>query len=391
MSRQNKIEATKRTIKIRYLESAIEKDLNNRMVFIGGPRQVGKTTLALQFAKMSSLKYPGYLSWDDLKARSNLLKGQIPSQQKLIIFDEIHKYRKWRSLVKGIYDINKEEIKFIVTGSARLDHFKKGGDSLFGRYHYYRLHPFTLSELSKKPNKKDFEQLFNLSGFPEPLLAGSIRDYKRWHLERIDRVVYTDINDLENIRDIASLQILVEALDARVGAPLSIENLRHDLSVNHSTVARWLDILDAVYMSYRISPFGAPKIRAVKKEQKIYFWDWAQVSNKGARFENFVASHLLKYCHYLEDTEGEKMELRFIRDKDLREVDFVILKNNKPCFAVECKSGDRALSKHIAYFKQRTRIPEFYQVHQGTSDFGNEKTTGRCLPFWTFCTEKGLV
>jgi predicted AAA+ superfamily ATPase len=204
-------------------------------------------------------------------------------------------------------------------------------------------------------------------------------------------VVYTDINDLENLKDIASMQVLIEALDSRVGSPISVENLRQDLGSNHPAVMRWLDILDAVYMTYRISPFGVPKIRAVKKERKLYFWYWAQVSDKGARFQNFVASHLLKYCHFIEDTKGKKMELRFLQDRDGREMDFVVTQNAKPIFAVECKSGERQLSKHIAYFKDRTPIPEFFQVHQGNADFGNEKTTGRCLPFWIFCKEKSFV
>jgi predicted AAA+ superfamily ATPase len=375
---------------VRRLYPSISEDLQNRMVFIGGPRQVGKTTLALQFAPLHTPRYPGYISWDDLKSRARLLRGEIPSGQDIIILDEIHKYRQWRSLVKGLYDLNKDQIKFIVTGSARLDHFRKGGDSLFGRYRYYRLHPLTLAELSSKPTAKDLDALLNLSGFPEPFLGGSIRDYRRWHLERIERVVYTDINDLETVRDISSMQILVDSLGSRIGSPLSIENLRQDLSVSHATVARWLDILDAVYMTYRISPYGSPKVRAVKKEQKLYFWDWVQAEDRGARFENCVASHLLKYCHFQEDTEGHKMELRFLRDRDLREIDFVVLKDKKPIFAVECKSGERTLSKHIGYFKARTPIPEFYQVHQGTADFGNASGGGRCLPFWKFCAEFGL-
>ncbi|MBY0384194.1 AAA family ATPase, partial [bacterium] len=184
-----------------------------RMVFIGGPRQVGKTVLSLQASSSAQKKYSGYVSWDDVQARSQLLKGLIPLDQKIIIFDEIHKYRKWRNLIKGIYDLHKTEHQFIVTGSARLDHFKKGGDSLFGRYHYYRLHPFTLSELSSNPSQKDLEALLKLSGFPEPFLSGSHKTYKRWHLERVERVVYTDINDLENIKDIASMQVLVESLE----------------------------------------------------------------------------------------------------------------------------------------------------------------------------------
>ncbi len=232
--------------------------------------------------------------------------------------------------------------------------------------------------------------MLKLSGFPEPFLSGAERTYKRWQLERIDRVVYTDINDLENIRDIASLQVLVESLPTRVGSPLSIENLRQDLSASHFTVSRWLDILDAVYLTFLILPFGSPKIRAVKKERKLYFWDWAQATESGPRFENLVASHLLKYCHFMEDTEGERMELRFLRDRELREIDFVVLKAGKPLFAVECKTGDKGLSKNIAYFRDRTNIPEFYQVHLGQADFGHPKTTGRCLPFWTFCKEKML-
>jgi predicted AAA+ superfamily ATPase len=182
--------------------------------------------------------------------------------------------------------------------------------------------------------------------------------------------------------------LLIESLSARIGSPLSIENLRQDLQVSHPTTCRWLDILDSVYMTYRISPFGSPKIRAVKKEQKLYFWDWVQAQAEGgARFENLVASHLLKFCNFQEDAEGEKMELRFLRDKDGREIDFVVLKNGKPIFAVECKTGERELSKHIGYFKNRTQIPKFYQVHLGQKDFGHAETGGRCLPFWTFCAK----
>jgi predicted AAA+ superfamily ATPase len=377
--------------KDRYLKTPIQGDLDKKMVFIGGPRQVGKTTLALSFFDHPNRKKIAYLNWDNRPSRSQILSGEPPPGTPLVIYDEIHKYGQWRSLMKGLYDIHHGEINFIVTGSARLDHFKKGGDSLLGRYRYFRLHPFSLSELSKNPNKGDLEHLLQFSGFPEPLFSGSTKEYKKWHLERIDRVVYTDINDLENIKDIASMQILIESLSSRVGSPLSIENLRQDLSVSHPTTSRWLDILDAIYMTFRLSPYGSPKIRAVKKEKKLYFWDWVQVQDPGFRFENLVASHLLKYCHFIQDTEGEKMELRYLRDKDLREIDFVVMQNNKALFAVECKSGERSLSPAIKYFKERTNIPEFYQVHLGTKDFGHAKTSGRCLPFTVFCKELGLV
>ncbi len=312
-----------------------------------------------------------------------ILKDQLPLSEPLLIFDEIHKYRNWRSLIKGLYDKNKSENQFIVTGSARLDHFRKGGDSLLGRYHYYRLHPFSLMELSSKPNKKDLEQLLQLSGFPEPLLEQNQTKLRRWRKERVQKVVYEDLRDLETVKEISLIELLVESLPARVGSPLSIRNLSEDLQASQPAVARWVEILDNLYMTFRISPYGAPKIRAVKKEQKIYFWDWTQNENVGALFENLVASQLLKFCHFKEDTEGYRMELRFLRDTDKREVDFVVLQDKKPLFAVECKSGDRSLSPHISYFAERTSIPAFYQVHQGVKDFG-KASSGRVLPFEKF-------
>jgi len=203
-------------------------------------------------------------------------------------------------------------------------------------------------------------------------------------------VIYTDINDLENIKEISSIEVLVQALNERSASLLSIESLRRDLQVSHNTVSRWLDILQTLYVCYRISPFNSSGIRAVKKEKKLYFWDWAQVPEQGARFENMVAGHLLKYCHFIEDTEGYKMDLHYLRDRDGREVDFVIVQDNKPLFAVECKSSGQSLSKNIGYFKARTDIPEFYQVHLSDQDFGSAHVEGRSLPFWKFCQIKRL-
>ena len=358
------------------------------MVFIGGARQVGKTTLARQIIKKKS----SYINWDHLEHRQLILKNQIPINLFEIIFDEIHKFSLWRNFIKGFYDIYGDKAKIIVTGSARLDHFKKGGDSLFGRYHYFRLHPFSLREINKNPTFSDVDSLFHLSGFPEPFLSGSQKTYRRWSLERLNRVVYTDINDLENIKEISNIEILIQALTDRIGSPLSVENLRQDLQVSHNTVCRWLDILETLYVCYRISPFGSPKIRAVKKEQKLYLWDWVQVSKPSSRFENMVASQLLKYCHFIQDTEGYLMNLQYIRDRDGREIDFVVLQDKKPLFAVECKLSEQSLSKNINYFKQRTSIPEFYQVYleKKNKDYGLADMNGRVLPFWKFCQIKKM-
>ena len=175
----------------------------------------------------------------------------------------------------------------------------------------------------------------------------------------------------------------------RVGSPLSIKNLKEALQVAHETVARWIEIFERLYYCFRVPPFGAPKIRAVKKEQKLYLWDWSLIPEIGPRFENMVACHLLKYCHFLEDSEGYRMELRYLRDTDKREVDFVVIRDGHPLFAVECKNSDQQLSPALMYFKERTDIPYFYQVHTGTKDM--EKQGIRLLPFHLFCTELGLV
>ena len=381
--------AAKSNVLTRYLSAPIKADLGRKMVFLSGaPRQVGKTTLALALLGARRRRHPGYLNWDDPRVRPELLRGRLPGGEKLVVLDEIHKYPRWRNLVKGLYDTEGDRIAFLVTGSARLDHYRKGGDSLQGRYHHYRLHPLSLGELGAGPSPGDLEALMQFGGFPEPLLAGDTRTWRRWQRERQSRVVYEDLRDLENVREVALVELLVEALPDRVGAPLSVRSLCGDLQVAHETVERWLGILENLYVCFRIPPFGAPRIRAVKKEKKLYLWDWSLTPGKGERFENLVACHLLKYCHHLEDMEGHRMELRFIRDTDRREVDFVVLRNNEPLFAVECKSGEKSPSPTIAYFRQRTPIAEFYQVHLGERDFVANGT--RVLPFRTFCEELEL-
>ncbi|MBT3960588.1 MAG: ATP-binding protein [Candidatus Marinimicrobia bacterium] len=369
----------------RYITPFVQEDLKSKMVFIGGPRQVGKTTLALSNLSKGSQTHAAYLNWDNVKKRSALLKGELPQNQPLVIFDEIHKYAQWRNLVKGFYDTFKNDIQFLVTGSARLDYYRKGGDSLQGRYFYYRLHPLSLLELNPNPTKTDLESLLKFGGFPEPFLRGGETFWRRWQRERLQKVIYDDIRDLEHVREISLMELLASELPNRVGAPLSIRNLRILLQIAPDTCERWVSIFDQMYYSFRIAPYGAPKIRAVKKEQKLYLWDWSIIEEKGYRFENLVACQLLKYCHFIEDTEGYNMELRFIRDTDKREVDFVVLKDKKPIFAVEAKTGEKSLNPAIPYFNERTDIPKFYQVHLGEKDV--LKDGFRILPFTTFCKE----
>ena len=358
------------------------------MVFLGGPRQVGKTTLALALLGTNDSRDPAYLNWDSPRVRPGLLRGELPPGESRLVLDEIHKFPRWRNLIKGLYDTEGDRVSFLIAGSARLDHYRKGGDSLQGRYHYYRLHPLTLGELTSDSSLVDLDALMQFGGFPEPFLAGNTRTWRRWQRERQSRILYEDLRDLENVREVALVELLAEALPDRVGSPLSIRSLSEDLQVAHETVARWLAILENLFVCFRIPPFGAPRIRAVKKETKLYLWDWSQAPGKGPRFENLVACHLLKYCHLLEDTQGYRMELRFVRDTDRREIDFVVVRENEPIFAVECKSGEGAPSRAIEYFRQRTPIKNFYQVHLGKRDYVSNGT--RVVPFTTFCQELSL-
>lgn len=373
---------------IRYIDPFVKEDLNHKMVFIGGPRQVGKTTYSLSLLSPANETNPAYLNWDDFKSKSLIKSGQLPETPRLLVFDEIHKYKNWRNLVKGFYDKQKSKHQFIITGSARLDYYRKGGDSLLGRYHYYRLHPYSLNEISGK-SKSDIEHLLLYGGFPEPFHRSSMTFKKRWQNERNKKIIFEDIRDLENIQEISLMEDLLLKIAPTVGSLLSYQSIANDLEVNIRSIQKWIGIFDNLYLTYRIKPFVSGKLRLVKKADRIYFWDWSFLENEGARFENFVASHLLKYCHFLEDTEGEKMELCYLRDVEGREIDFVVLKNKKPLFAVECKVGERAVSSNIHYFKERLKIPYFYQVHLGNRHYSTEPGI-EVIPFIEFCKKLNI-
>ena len=243
-------------------------------------------------------------------------------------------------------------------------------------------------ELNANSTKTDFEVLLRYGGFPEPCLKADDKFWRRWQRERLQLVIYEDIRDLESVKEISLLELLAEELPHRVGAPLSVKNLKETLQVAHETVDRWINIIERMYYCFRIPPYGPRRVRAVKKEQKLYLQDWSLVSEPGPRFEYFMAAQLLKYCHFLEDTEGYRMDLRFLRDTDRREIDFVVLKENQPEFAVECKTGEKDVNPALYYFKDRAPIPEFFQVHTGNKDY--QKKGIRVLPVQTFCKELHL-
>lgn len=346
----------------RYLKKYVLEDLKDKMVFVGGARQVGKTT----FAQGIAPKKCKYLNWDILKDRDFILKERVPLE-KFVIFDEIHKFKNWRNYVKGIYDKYKRERKILITGSARLDYYRYSGDSLQGRYHYYRLHPLTVKELGIQ-KQKDFIDLLTLGGFPEVFLSSSHRKSLRWMREYKNRVIYEEIAELELSQSLSQMEALLLTLPELVGSPLSINSLRESMNLAHKTVAKWLDIFERMYLIFRISPFVIHPLRSIRKEKKHYHYNWAEVSDKSKRFENLIACHLLKWVHFQQDYYGENVDLCYYKDKDKKEVDFIITKNNRPQTAIECKLQSNKVSSHLKYFKKKFPKIECIQVLCETKD-----------------------
>jgi uncharacterized protein len=348
----------------RYLQGQVERDLGRKMVLLAGPRQVGKTTLARSLPGGND----GYLNWDVPEHRQRILARELPAGE-LWIFDEIHKYRLWRNYLKGLYDVRRPEQRILVTGSARLDLYRYSGDSLQGRYHLLRLHPLSAAELGLR-SAQELGELLSLGGFPEPYFGSSENEARRWSREYRNLLIREEMISLEAVRDLDTLEQMVLRLPDLVGSLLSVNALREDLQVSHKTVESWLAILERLYAVFRLAPFGSPKLRAIRKAQKHYHFDWSLVPSPAARFENLVASHLLKWVHFREDTEGRDLELRYFRDTDGREVDFVVTENRQPLLLVECKLADDSLDRSLRYLKLRFPSAEAWQISAlGEKDF----------------------
>ena len=350
---------------MRYLTHAIQPDLEKKMVFIGGPRQVGKTTLARHLLDEAG---PGrYFNWDYDDDRRALLQKRWSDDDRLLVLDEIHKYPRWKSWIKGIHDVVGERHRLLVTGSARLDVYRQGGDSLLGRYHYWRLHPFTLDELPDAITLPEaFSRLMSVGGFPEPFLAGDLRESRRWRKDRFDRVLQEDIRDLESIKNIQQLRLFLDLLRTRVGGMVVLSNLAADIQVAPQTAKAWLEALERMYVVFQVPPYSHNIARALIKPPKVYFLDNGDVVDEhGPRFENLVATHLLKRLHYLEDFSGHRYQLRYIRDKEGREVDFVILKDDRLEELIEVKFSDEEISPALRYYHTRLHPVRATQIVAG--------------------------
>jgi uncharacterized protein len=352
---------------MRYLKEHIIRDLQrNKMVFVSGPRQCGKTTLAAHILNNNE-KSGVYLNWDDIDHKQIILKRNWDKFQEMIVIDEIHKMENWKNFLKGTYDTQKSFHKFLITGSARLDTFTKSGDSLLGRYHLWRLHPFTLQELAEENGPNDAEshlrKLLQFGGFPEPFVAANEVFARRWRRERYDRILREDLFDATGSINIQKMMVLVSLLRGRVGGEIVYANLAEDLQVAPKTVKNWIEYLVLGFVVFQIFPFSTNLPRALQKSPKAYFFDTGDVvGDEGAKLENQVACELLRMCDLLTDSTGFLFQLHFIRDREKREVDFLVTKDGIPSQIFEVKVAEQTPSPSLTYFADRLGVKERFQL-----------------------------
>ena len=370
----------------RTYELVLEKHLSKhrQMIFLSGPRQVGKTTTSLEASQESSLHY--YFNWDNDDHRALIIEGpqaiaqaakldEIQNVLPILVFDEIHKYRNWKRFLKGFFDTFEKKCRIIVTGSARLDIYKRGGDSLMGRYFLYRLHPLSIREVinpnlpiqeiqSPEPiTIEDYEALLSFGGFPEPYLKRSKAFFNHWKRLRIEQLFREDIRDLSRIQEIGQIQFLAELLQEEASHSLNFSSLAAKVKVAAPTLQRWMELLKNLYFCFTIQPWSKNLSRSLIKEPKIYLWNWALIEDKGARLENFAASHLYKAVQFWTDQGLGEYGLYYLRDKEKREVDFLVTKDRKPWFLVEAKSsGDQGISRWLYYYQEKLQVPHAFQI-----------------------------
>ncbi len=345
----------------RQIEQNIINDLQKKMVFLTGPRQVGKTWLAKEIAK--SIPQSLYLNYDSAEDRKIIRNEAWLDKTRLLILDEIHKMNGWKNYLKGVYDTRPDHMMILVTGSARLEMMRQSGDSLAGRFFRYRLLPLSPAELSNLNEPFIFDRFLERGGFPEPFLAKDSVDADRWRMQYIDGLIRTDIFDFEKIQDFRAMQMLLNLLSSRTGSPVSYTSLAEDIQVSSNTVKKYIQILESLYIIFKVTPFSKNIARSILKEPKIYFFDTGLVKgDEGARFENMVALCLLKHVYALFDLQGKDCSLGYVRTKDGAEVDFCLVRNNQPELLIEAKVSDSNPSKALLNFHQRYAIPAIQLV-----------------------------
>jgi predicted AAA+ superfamily ATPase len=340
----------------RHQKQIILKDLKKKLIFLTGPRQVGKTWLALDIAKSYSKSI--YLNYDQLKDRKIIKNQEWLDDTDLLILDEIHKMKAWKNFIKGVFDTKPPTMDILVTGSARLEAFHTGGDSLAGRFFRHRILPFSPAELSLIGEPVDLERLMKFGGFPEPFLSNDPIDSDRWRMQYVNGLIRTDVLDFEKIHDFRSIELVLELLKSRVGSPVSFTSIAQDVGISPNTVKKYIEIFESLYIVFRVTPYSKNIARSILKEPKIYFYDTAMVdADPGIKFENLVAVSLLKHVYALNDCLGNPCSLNYLRTKDRAEIDFCITGKHAPELMIEAKLSDDTPGKSILNFNRRYGIP----------------------------------
>ena len=339
----------------RKIYNKIILDLQKKMVFIVGPRQVGKTWLAKKV--MEEYKNPIYLNYDNSDHREIIKRQSWLSDVDLIVFDEIHKMPKWKNYLKGVYDTKLDDVHMLVTGSARMDAFKKVGDSLAGRFFVHHLFPFTVSELKGSNLENTTSLLMERGGFPEPLLATSIEDVNRWRSLYTDSLLGQDVLEFQDIDKVNAIRQVYQSLKNKVGSPISYSNIAQDIGISPVTVKKYIEILEAIYIIFIIKPYTHKISRSILKEPKIYFFDYALIADIGARFENFIALALYKRIKLMNDLNGTSDYLGFLKTKEKKEVDFALADSQNNLIEIsEAKVSDDTVSKTLEYFLEKYKV-----------------------------------
>lgn len=352
-------------------KNAIIQDLSKKMVFLAGPRQAGKTTLAKSIASEFSSHI--YLTYDRLEDREIILKEAWLPSVELIILDEIHKMPQWKNYLKGIYDTKRDFQKILVTGSARLEIFTNVGDSLAGRFFLHRLMPLSPAECEQVNVPYSIDQFLERGGFPEPFLADDPIDANRWRNQYIDSLLRVDIFDFDHIKDIRAIRLVFELLRQRVGSPVSYQSIAEDVEISPHTVKKYIQILEALYIVFRVTPFSKNIARSLLKEPKIYFFDTGLVKGEtGARFENFVATCLLKHTFAKVDYEAKNYTLHYLQTKEGKEVDFALICEDQTELIIEAKLSDKELSPALQFFSEKYN----FRACQVVKDLKRERISG---------------
>lgn len=353
-------------------EEKIHADLAKKMVFVVGPRQVGKTWLSKKIAERYTRSQ--YLNYDSLEDRSIIKNQSWLPDTELIILDELHKMKNWKNYLKGVYDTKPESLKILITGSARMETFRKAGDSLAGRFFVHHLLPLSLSELKDEvlldpkaeTSVHKIDRLIERSGFPEPFTADTKEDADRWRKLYTDSLIREDIINFESVTDIKALYNVFEIVRRSVGSPISYSNIAQDIGISPITVKKYIGVLESLYIVFLVRTFSSKIKRSILKESKVYFYDTGLVmGDTGSIFENFVAVSLLKHIELKNDMKGIDDRLMYMRTREGKEIDFVLVNSeNIPQKMIEAKYTDTSISKNLLFFKERYNIPGVQIVKQ---------------------------